>query len=545
MLVETAKLRVATENPRKTKASKAADAALDASMKAHGQLHPLLVIAGPTKGHYDVIAGGRRLRAAKRIGLTKLRADLYTGRLTAEEIGTAENMMREAMSPLDEAAAIARLAADDESIESIAQRFARPVQWVEQRKKLDQLSPKVKAAYREGRITLGAAAAFTVASRKEQDEYLAQAKASWRLEEHYVRSHFAGRKIDAKTAIFPLSDYPAEAVSRDLFGDNVFLTDATRFHELQRAAAAAAAEKLRRKGWSEVFEHFSDQENDFTERYVRVLDTIPAADRARFVARVTYDVGSGRVDIGEGYALRKDAKKIKKGESPSDDKADASDVAAADCYTMSDAQQNMIAALQTRGIAEAIAKGDTWLALKTVLSPLLTSERGRTPRWCGLAERHVNWSGANSTFDQKIELPVIGSSAFPDRKAFDAMPWDDVMALVRIAALRSMQLMYHPTAEAAQDLEAAGVEWFRFDEAFLRRYRFDALKHLANQMAIEPPGPKKSDLVTALAIHSGKPFLPIDWAARQAAEEKVATEHAARLAQHDSECADSGVKDHE
>ncbi|MCA0248980.1 MAG: ParB/RepB/Spo0J family partition protein, partial [Proteobacteria bacterium] len=527
MLVDIANLRVAAENPRKTRANKLADAALDASMKNHGQLHPLLVIPGARKGLFDVVAGGRRLASAKRIGLKKLEADVYKGKLTPEEIGAAENMMREPMNPLDEARTIARLAAEDESPESIAQRFGRTAQWVEQRMKLDRLAPKVKTAYRDGRITLGAAAAFTVASKAEQEAYIADAKAEWKLQEHYIRSHFAGQKIDAKAAIFPLTDYPAECISRDLFSDHVFLTNATLFHELQRAAAAKVAEKLRGKGWSEVFERFSDAPTDFSEKYVQIYTKIPAAERGKFVAYVLYNVTTGRVDVEEGYALRKDAKKIKLGDSPDADKVDAADVPPADCYSLSGSQENMIAFQQTRGIAEAIDKGDTWLALKTILSPLLTGARGASPAWCGLTEKHVNWTGANSLLDQPIEPPVLQDDSFPDRAAFEAMPWPDVMRLVRIAALRSMELMYRPSAEAARDLEASNIEWFRLDEAFLRRFRFDALKQLGNLMAVEAAGPKKSDLVAALASHTGKPVLPIDWTKR---DEEEKTRAAARAA---------------
>lgn len=527
MLVDIANLRVAAENPRKTKANKSADAALDASMKSHGQLHPLLVIPGARKGLFDVVAGSRRLASAKRIGLKKLKTEVYTGKLTPEEIGAAENMMREPMNPLDEARTIARLAAEDETPESIAQRFGRTAQWVEQRMKLDRLSPKVKTAYRDGRITLGAAAAFTVATKAEQDAYLVDAKVEWKLREQYIRSHFADQKIDAKTAIFPLKDYPAEFISRDLFSDHVFLTNTTLFHELQRAAAAQVAEKLRGKGWSEVFELFSDKPTDFAEKYVQIFTKILAADRGKFVAYVRYNVATGRVDVEEGYALRKDAKKIKRGASPDADKVDAGDVPAADCFTLSGAQENMIAFLQTRGVADAISRGDSWLALKTLLSPLLTSERRTAPAWCGLTEKHVNWTGANSLLDQAIEPPVLQTDTFPDRKGFNVLSKVDLMRLIRIAALRSMELMYQPNAEAARDLADNKVEWFRFDEAFLRRYRFDALKDLANRMGVEPSGPKKSDLVAALASHSGKPLLPIDWTARDAAEKKRAADRAA------------------
>jgi ParB/RepB/Spo0J family partition protein len=527
MLVSTAKLRIAVENPRKTKADQAADNALAASLQEHGQLLPLLVLPDEKKGHFDVFDGGRRLKAANKIGLAQLEVRLYDGKFDADEIGTISNMARAAMHPLDEARVIARLAAEAETFESIAQRFGRTVQWVEQRMKLEALSPKIKARVRDGSMSLGTAAAFTLGTRKEQEAYLAQVKDEddWRLREDHVRRHFTNQRIDAKYALFSLADYPAEFVSRDLFSESVTLTNVDLFHQMQRAAAAKIAEKLRAKGWGEVLERFSDVEDNFHNTYVRSYEKIPAAVRSKYVAVVHYSVGSGEVEVSDGYSLRKDAKKIRRGDSPSLDSVNPDDVAATTCFEMSQSQQHMVGALQTRGIATAIEKGDTWLALYTILAPLIATPDNPAPPWAGLSKKHVAWVGANVTFDEKIEPPAPPKVAFPDRDAFSKMSWEDVMELVRVAALAAMELIYRPSAEAAAHLETAGVEWFRWDPAYLRRFRMDALQDLATHAAIEPSGPKKSDLVTSMACHSGKHFLPIDWDAVRAKEE---TDRAAR-----------------
>lgn len=118
MLVSTSKLRVALDNPRKTKADQAADNALAASLQEHGQLVPLLVLPGEKKGHFDVFDGGRRLKAANKIGLDQMEVRLYDGEFDADEIGTISNMTRAPMHPLDEARVVARLAADAETADS-------------------------------------------------------------------------------------------------------------------------------------------------------------------------------------------------------------------------------------------------------------------------------------------------------------------------------------------------------------------------------------------------------------------------------------------
>jgi ParB/RepB/Spo0J family partition protein len=164
-LIDFANLRVAAENPRKTPADEAAHLSLVASMKAHGQITNILVRPGDTPGLFDIIDDGRRFQAAKAAELEQLKADLYEGTSDAGEIGAAANMMRAAMHPLDEAKVIARLAANGESLDSIGLRFGKGQRWVEQRRKLDRLSPKAKTLFREARIDMAAAQALTLARR--------------------------------------------------------------------------------------------------------------------------------------------------------------------------------------------------------------------------------------------------------------------------------------------------------------------------------------------------------------------------------------------
>ena len=53
-------------------------------------------------------------------------------------------------------------------------------------------------------------------------------------------------------------------------------------------------------------------------------------------------------------------------------------------------------------VRELVAGGaEAWLALKTLLSPLLGDED--MPAWCGLRPSRPNFVGANVMFDAKIE----------------------------------------------------------------------------------------------------------------------------------------------
>ncbi len=179
---------------------------------------------GDKPGLFDIIDGGRRFQAAKAAELEQLKADLYDGTSDAAEIGAAANMMRAAMHPLDEAKVIARLAANGESLDSIGLRFGKGQRWVEQRRKLDRLSPKAKTLFREGRIDMAAAQTLTLGTKVQQEQYLAKAKDDWHYDASNIRRCLTAEAINAKYALFPLSDYPAKYIVRDIFSEDVRLS---------------------------------------------------------------------------------------------------------------------------------------------------------------------------------------------------------------------------------------------------------------------------------------------------------------------------------
>jgi hypothetical protein len=245
---------------------------------------------------------------------------------------------------------------------------------------------------------------------------------------------------------------------------------------------------------------------------VPAVGKITKAARARFNAFVLYNSHSGRAEEVRGYTTPAELKRAKKAaDKAGKDKADAEDVEAQTCYDLSENQRQMIAALQTEGIAKAIAAGDTWLALQAILTPLLDEDDEKKPSWAGLRPSYPNWVGANATFEQKIDHPERAAVKFPTRAAFEKMPWEDVMALVRHAALASLTLLYAPNQDAAKAAKTAGVEWFRYDAGFLRRYRLDALQDLAKHLRISSDGLKKRELLDAILQHQGAPFLPVKW----------------------------------
>ena len=130
---------------------------LTASVREHGVLQPLIVTVGGSAGEYILIAGERRLMAARLAGLSTvpvlLREATDQQRL---EMAIIENVQRSDLSPLEEAEAYRQLAEDfDLSHESIAARVGKSRVAVTNTLRLLRLPDSVKNALIEKRISEG------------------------------------------------------------------------------------------------------------------------------------------------------------------------------------------------------------------------------------------------------------------------------------------------------------------------------------------------------------------------------------------------------
>lgn len=78
--------------------------ALSNSIREHGLIQPIIVIPGE-HGRYTIIAGERRWRASKKAGLSEIPAIVrdYTD-IEAAQIALIENLQREDLNPIEEAA---------------------------------------------------------------------------------------------------------------------------------------------------------------------------------------------------------------------------------------------------------------------------------------------------------------------------------------------------------------------------------------------------------------------------------------------------------
>jgi ParB family chromosome partitioning protein len=164
-------------NPRqpRTQFDEETLAALTASVRELGVLQPVLVRATGT-ATYELIAGERRWRAAKRAGLAMIPAIVRTvDDTTSLEQALVENVQREDLNPLDEAAAYQQLLEDFHlTHDELAARVGKSRAAISNTLRLFQLPPTVQRMLAEGRLTAGHARALLTTPDRAFQEQLAQ-----------------------------------------------------------------------------------------------------------------------------------------------------------------------------------------------------------------------------------------------------------------------------------------------------------------------------------------------------------------------------------
>lgn len=148
---------------------------LAASIKELGVLQPLLV-RRVEDGGYELIAGERRLRAARRVGLASVPVVVRSADdHAALEQALVENLHRQDLNPLEEAAAYQRLIEEFEyTQEQVAQRVGRSRSAVANLLRLFQLTPAVQRLVGDGLLSTGHAKALLAHPDRAYQESLAK-----------------------------------------------------------------------------------------------------------------------------------------------------------------------------------------------------------------------------------------------------------------------------------------------------------------------------------------------------------------------------------
>jgi ParB family chromosome partitioning protein len=154
---------------------------LVSSIKQNGVLQPLVVRR--SGGGYELIAGERRWRAAQRAGLERVPVVVrQASDREALELALVENLQREDLNPLDEAAAYRRLMEEFRlTQEAVAERVSKSRSAVANSLRLLALPDAVKDEIRAGRLSGGHARAIAGGGDAATQERLAREVVERRL----------------------------------------------------------------------------------------------------------------------------------------------------------------------------------------------------------------------------------------------------------------------------------------------------------------------------------------------------------------------------
>jgi ParB family chromosome partitioning protein len=217
------------------------------SIREHGLLQPLIVAQAKTDEGYLLIAGERRLRAARIVGLPTIpvivrQADERQGL----EWALVENLQRTDLNPLEAAAGYQQLAEDfGLSHEEIGARIGKSRTAVTNTLRLLKLSPAVRQALMEGAISEGHARALLALSTAQAQsavlQTILQRALNVRQTEELVR-RLSGERPPARTRT---KKSPEETALED---------------QLRETLGTRVSIKRGKRGGSLVIHFYSDEE---------------------------------------------------------------------------------------------------------------------------------------------------------------------------------------------------------------------------------------------------------------------------------------------
>jgi ParB family chromosome partitioning protein len=151
--------------------------ALAASIREVGILQPIVVRPQAADGTYRLIAGERRCRAARRAGLAEIAAVIRVNEEEATSLAEAliENVQREDLSPLEEAAGYQALLEDyGMTHEGVAQRVGKSRSAVTNTLRLLQLPASIQGMLERGELSAGHARALLTVDDEAYSVHVAE-----------------------------------------------------------------------------------------------------------------------------------------------------------------------------------------------------------------------------------------------------------------------------------------------------------------------------------------------------------------------------------
>jgi len=197
--IPTAEIRPNPQQPREHFDEEAL-AALADSIREVGILQPVLVRAAESGG-YELIAGERRWRAARRVGLQTVPAMVRVADDAAMlQHAIVENIQREELNPLEEAAAYQQLIEDFSlTHDDVATRVGKSRATITNTLRLLQLPPSIQRSLKDGTIRMGHARALLGTPDRGFQELLAKRVIAEDLSVRQVEEAIRGRQESPAT----------------------------------------------------------------------------------------------------------------------------------------------------------------------------------------------------------------------------------------------------------------------------------------------------------------------------------------------------------
>ena len=199
---------------------------LKGSIKKHGIIQPIVV--RKMANGYEIVAGERRLKAAKEIGLKKIPAIIKSiNNEKSLEIALVENIQREDLNPVEQANAFKRLI-DEFNLtqQELAGVTGKSRALVTNTIRLLKLNPKIQKNISEGKISFGHAKLLLSIEDEEVqravcDRIIAN-DLSVRDTEHLIKNIEKAQKKQFKVKNITIERFPeVEGKLRDVLGTKV------------------------------------------------------------------------------------------------------------------------------------------------------------------------------------------------------------------------------------------------------------------------------------------------------------------------------------
>ena len=194
---------------------------LKESIKKHGVIQPIIV--REVANGYEIIAGERRLRAAKELGMKKI--PVIIKKISNEkslEIALVENIQREDLNPIDQANAFKRLADEFElTQEELAMVTGKSRALISNTIRLLKLNPEIQNNVSKGDISFGHAKLLLGIEDEELQRVICKriisSDLSVREAERLIKNIVKGHKKKFKVKNITIENFPeAEKKLRDI-----------------------------------------------------------------------------------------------------------------------------------------------------------------------------------------------------------------------------------------------------------------------------------------------------------------------------------------